>query len=38
VAGATVEANAEKYRMTAETLRRVHEGGVPETALNPEAR
>jgi D-3-phosphoglycerate dehydrogenase len=37
VAGATVEANAEKYCMTAENIRRVSDGEVPETALNPGA-
>ena len=37
VAGATVEANAEKYRVTGENIRQVMAGEVPETALNPEA-
>jgi phosphoglycerate dehydrogenase-like enzyme len=37
VAGATVEANAEKYRVTGESIRQVMAGEVPETALNPEA-
>lgn len=37
VAGATVEANAEKYRVTGENIRQVMAGDVPATALNPEA-
>lgn len=37
VAGATVEANAEKYRVTGSNIRQVVAGDVPETALNPEA-